>query len=50
MSREIITTDQAPQAIGTYSQPMKGGRTIYLPVPTALAPPSMKLVYGEPRG
>jgi len=30
MPREIITTDQAPQAIGTYSQAVKVGNTVYL--------------------
>ena len=30
MAREIITTDQAPQAIGTYSQAVKVGSTVYL--------------------
>ena len=30
MTRTIIQTDQAPKAIGTYSQAIKTGNTIYL--------------------
>lgn len=30
MSREIISTDNAPKAIGTYSQAIKVGKTVYL--------------------
>ena len=30
MTREIIRTDRAPQAIGTYSQAVKLGSTVYL--------------------
>ena len=30
MSKEIISTDQAPQAIGTYSQAVKVGKTVYM--------------------
>jgi reactive intermediate/imine deaminase len=48
MSREIITTDQAPQAIGTYSQAVKVGRTVYLSGQIALDPQSMTLVNGDP--
>ncbi|MGB5201869.1 MAG: RidA family protein [Sedimenticolaceae bacterium] len=47
MSREIITTDQAPQAIGTYSQAVKIGRTVYLSGQIALDPHSMTLVNGD---
>ena len=47
MSREIITTDQAPQAIGTYSQAVKIGRTVYLSGQIALDPRSMTLVIGD---
>jgi reactive intermediate/imine deaminase len=47
MSREIITTDQAPQAIGTYSQAVKIGRTVYLSGQIALDPQSMTLVNGD---
>jgi enamine deaminase RidA (YjgF/YER057c/UK114 family) len=30
MSRTIIQTDRAPQAIGTYSQAVRCGNTVYL--------------------
>ena len=47
MSREIIKTDQAPQAIGTYSQAVKVGSTVYLSGQIALDPDSMTLVDGD---
>jgi len=47
MSREIINTDQAPQAIGTYSQAVKVGSTVYLSGQIALDPQSMTLVEGD---
>ncbi|MCU7933296.1 MAG: RidA family protein [Candidatus Thiodiazotropha sp. (ex Dulcina madagascariensis)] len=46
MSREIIRTDQAPQAIGTYSQAVKVGQTVYLSGQIPLAPETMALVEG----
>lgn len=47
MSREIIRTDQAPQAIGTYSQAVKCGRTVYLSGQIPLVPETMELVAGD---
>ena len=47
MAREIITTDQAPQAIGTYSQAVKVGTTVYLSGQIPLLPESMTLVEGD---
>ena len=47
MPREIITTDQAPQAIGTYSQAVKVGTTVYLSGQIALDPQTMTLVDGD---
>jgi reactive intermediate/imine deaminase len=47
MSREIIKTDQAPQAIGTYSQAVKVGGTVYLSGQIALDPHSMTMVEGD---
>ena len=47
MRREIIRTDQAPQAIGTYSQAVKVGSTVYLSGQIALDPQSMTLVEGD---
>ena len=46
MSREIISTDKAPQAIGTYSQAVKVGSTVYLSGQIALVPETMKIVEG----
>ncbi len=47
MSREIISTDQAPQAIGTYSQAVKCGNTVYLSGQIPLLPESMEMVEGD---
>ncbi len=47
MSREIIRTDQAPQAIGTYSQAVKSGTTVYLSGQIPLVPETMKMVEGD---
>jgi reactive intermediate/imine deaminase len=47
MSRETITTDQAPQAIGTYSQAVKVGSTVYLSGQIALDPHTMAMVAGD---
>jgi reactive intermediate/imine deaminase len=46
MTKEIIQTTSAPEAIGTYSQAVKTGNTIYLSGQIALDPQSMKLVEG----
>ena len=46
MSREIIKTDQAPGAIGTYSQAVKSGKTVYLSGQIPLDPKTMQLVSG----
>lgn len=45
--RTIISTDQAPAAIGPYSQAVKVGDTVYLSGQIALDPVSMKLVEGD---
>ena len=47
MSREIISTDNAPQAIGTYSQGVKTGNTVYLSGQIPLDPETMELVAGD---
>jgi len=44
MSKEIIKTDKAPSAIGTYSQAVKVGKTVYMSGQIALDPKSMELV------
>lgn len=46
MPREIIKTDQAPAAIGTYSQAIKVGHTVYLSGQIPLDPVTMQLVEG----
>lgn len=47
MGREIITTDLAPQAIGTYSQAVKVNNTVYLSGQIPLVPETMALVEGD---
>ncbi|MCG6965034.1 MAG: RidA family protein [Chromatiaceae bacterium] len=47
MNREVIKTDQAPQAIGTYSQAVRVGRTVYLSGQIALDPQTMSMVEGD---
>jgi reactive intermediate/imine deaminase len=46
MGREIIRTDQAPQAIGTYSQAVRVGGTVYLSGQIPLDPQTMEMVEG----
>ena len=46
MSKQIIKTDDAPQAIGTYSQAVRAGNTVYLSGQIGLDPVSMLLVEG----
>lgn len=46
MSKHIISTDAAPTAIGTYSQAVKVGDTVYLSGQIGLDPASMQLVDG----
>jgi reactive intermediate/imine deaminase len=47
MARQIIQTDQAPQAIGTYSQAVKVGDAVYLSGQIPLDPKTMNLVEGD---
>jgi reactive intermediate/imine deaminase len=47
MSKEIIKTDKAPQAIGTYSQAVKAGTTVYLSGQIPLVPETMEMVEGD---
>ncbi|MGB5304710.1 MAG: RidA family protein [Gammaproteobacteria bacterium] len=46
MTRESIQTDHAPAAIGTYSQAVRSGTTVYLSGQIPLDPASMQLVTG----
>lgn len=47
MTREIISTDKAPQAIGTYSQAVKVGNTVYLSGQIPLIPETMEMIAGD---
>jgi len=47
VKREIIHTDKAPQAIGTYSQAVKIGDTVYLSGQIPLVPETMEMVQGD---
>jgi reactive intermediate/imine deaminase len=44
--KEIINTDKAPQAIGTYSQAVKVGKTVYLSGQIPLVPETMEMIEG----
>lgn len=46
MSREIIQTDNAPAAVGTYSQAVKVGNTVYISGQIGLDPSTMTLQEG----
>ena len=46
MSRRVIQTDRAPQAIGTYAQAVQLGDTVYLSGQIPLDPDTMELVQG----
>lgn len=44
--RQVISTDKAPAAIGTYSQAIKVGNTVYLSGQIPLIPSTMQMVEG----
>ncbi len=46
MAKTIIQTDNAPQAIGTYSQAVKVDNTVYISGQIPLDPASMEVVTG----
>lgn len=46
MNKQVITSDQAPAAIGTYSQAIKVGNTVYLSGQIPLDPATMEVVQG----
>lgn len=46
MPKTVISTPEAPSAIGTYSQALRCGDTIYLSGQIGLDPASMQLVEG----
>ena len=47
MSRKVISTDNAPRAIGTYSQAVQTGQTVYLSGQIPLVPQTMELIEGD---
>ena len=44
MTRQIITTEQAPAAIGPYSQAVRAGNTVYFSGQIPLDPASGEIV------
>lgn len=46
MAKTIIATDRAPAAIGTYSQAVQAGGTVYLSGQIGLDPATMQMVEG----
>lgn len=46
MTKTVIHTDNAPAAIGTYSQAIKAGNTVYVSGQIPLDPKTMELVEG----
>ncbi|MGH1486902.1 MAG: Rid family detoxifying hydrolase, partial [Cellvibrionaceae bacterium] len=46
-NKAIISTDQAPEAIGTYSQAVKTNNTVYLSGQIPLDPATMTLIDGD---
>lgn len=46
MTKSVIHSDKAPAAIGTYSQAIKAGNTVYMSGQIPLDPATMELVDG----
>ena len=46
MTKQAIETEKAPQAIGTYSQAVRAGSTVYLSGQIGLEPESMQMAEG----
>lgn len=46
MSRSIVSTPNAPAAIGTYSQAVKAGNTVYISGQIGLDPATMQMTEG----
>lgn len=44
MSKQVIHTDKAPQAIGPYSQAVRAGNTVYLSGQIPLIPETMEII------
>jgi len=47
MSKTAISTEQAPAAIGPYSQAVRAGNTVYLSGQIPFVPATMELVSGD---
>ena len=47
MSRKAIQTERAPQAIGTYSQAVRAGDTVYLSGQIPFDPSTQSLITGD---
>lgn len=47
MQKTVIHTELAPEAIGTYSQAIRVGETVYLSGQIPLVPATMQLVEGD---
>jgi len=47
MQHKVIHTDKAPQAIGTYSQAVRCGDTVYLSGQIPLVPETMEMMEGN---
>lgn len=46
MAKKIIHTDKAPKAIGSYSQAVRAGQTVYLAGQIGVDPASMQIMEG----
>lgn len=46
MTKQIISTELAPKAIGTYSQAVRAGNTVYLSGQIPLVPSTMLMIEG----
>lgn len=46
-NKAVITTENAPSAIGTYSQAIKANNTVYLSGQIPLVPSTMALIEGD---
>jgi len=46
LAKKIIHTDNAPKAIGSYSQAVRAGQTVYLAGQIGLDPASMQIMEG----
>ena len=47
MKKEIISTEKAPKAIGTYSQAVKVNNTVYMSGQIPLVPETMEMIDGS---